>query len=174
MVIFMISITLKKINIYNIKTILSENKSNKEIFLEKYINSLSLFIKENKKIEDNIKSDIKNYFSQIFYSLKTLLENNEYIKNNININQKISLLLTNMKNSGLLNENKEELKEVMIVYDNNLKNDIIYEEIEKFNILIEDETNEYFEEDDGDDYGYNEIENSLLEKIEEKNLKKFY
>ena len=165
----------KKLNIYNIKNIISEDKNDNGRFLEKYINSLSLFIKENKKLKtkENIKSDIINYFSQIFYSLKSLFENSDYIKNNNNINRKISFLLDEMKSSGLLTDKKEVFKEVMIVYDEKLKNDIIYEEMEKFNISIEDEKNESYEEDDYDD-DYDEIESSLLQKIEDRNMRKFY
>ena len=54
----------------------------------------------------------------------------------------------------------------MIINDEKMKNDIIYEEIEKINIIIEDDKNESYE--DEDDFYFDDIESSLNQKIENK------
>ena len=94
-----------------------------------------------------MKSDIKIYYSEIYYSLDNLFENQNLIKNQ-NLKRKIKLILDDMKKSDLLIGNKDILKEVMIINEEKLKNDIIYEEIEKINIVIEDDKNESFEDED--------------------------
>ena len=115
-----------------------------------------------------MKSDIKIYYSEIYYSLDNLFENQNLIKNQ-NLKRKIKLILDDMKKSDLLIGNKDILKEVMIINEEKLKNDIIYEEIEKINIVIEDDKNESFE--DEDDFYFDDIENSLNQRIDNKNGK---
>ena len=155
----------KKLNIYNIKNILASNKNNNDNFIENYLDTLSLFIKDKKKISENMKSDIKIFFSEIYYSLDNLIENQNLIKNQI-LKRKIKLILDEMKKTDLLIENINIFKEVMIINDEKMKNDIIYEEIEKINIIIEDDKNESYE--DEDDFYFDDIESSLNQKIENK------
>ena len=150
-----------KLNIYEIKKILSDNDSNNDSFIEKYFNILSLYIiKNNTKI-----FDIKYYISEIYYSLITLYQNENLINSN-NIKRKIKNLLDEIKSTYFL-ENKDSLKEVVIINDKELKNTTVHEEIKVFHMLgEEDDINEEYNENCFEDY--DEIEQSLL-----KNPSKF-
>ena len=150
-----------KLNIYEIKKILSDNDSNNDSFIEKYFNILSLYIiKNNTKI-----FDIKYYISEIYYSLITLYQNENLINSN-NIKRKIKNLLDEIKSTYFL-ENKDSLKEVVIINDKELKNTTVHQEIKVFHMLgEEDDINEEYNENCFEDY--DEIEQSLL-----KNPSKF-
>jgi len=106
---------------------------------------------------------MKIYLTEIFYSLNSFSVED---KNKI----KIKLTLNQMKNVPfLLYDNKELLKEVIIINDENIEKNITYIFFNELNIERKEEKNYSNNEDYSDDY--DEIEDSLIKK---KNNKKNY
>ena len=164
-----------KLNIFEVKQYLEKEKKmnyNKYNFIDKYLSVLSSFIKNLKKDKDNyneILSEIKIVFSEIFYSLESLFcsRNEEKIK------IKIKFALEEMKNIDfLVFSNKDELKEVVLINENKVSKDVMYIKFEDMNIhLISgyEEEEDYMENSD-DHYSedYDETENNLIGNKKEK------
>ena len=160
----------KQLNIYEINKILSENNCNNN-FIENYLNILKLFIKENKN-NNIIISDIKSNFSQIYYSLISLYEIEDLIDSSLK--RKIKSFLDEMnKYPKLFDDNKDMLKEVIIINDKEKKNEIIYKTIDNIDDNCEkDDVNEEYEEYETE--LFDEIEHSFLNKISNANSNKYY
>ena len=112
---------------------------------------------------------MNNYFSQIFYSLETFSSVGK-------IKAKIEYILNEMKNASfLLNKDKNQFKEVYIIFDENIKKEIFYFKIVNLCINLNEDEDEdddqlpYSDENDSQDY--DEIEDTILKK---KKIKKDY
>ena len=157
-----------KLNVYEIRQYISKI-SNFDIidFIDKYFSILSSFIKNIKANKDNIKdilSEIKIYFSEIYYSLKTILSN---VKEKIKI--KIKLTLEQMENVPfLLYDTEDILKEITIINDDKLMiKEIIYLKMDERYLNInryDDEDDNYDNDYEDDDYSedYDELEENLV------------
>ena len=147
-----------KLNIFNLNEI-SKKENYDDNFIDDYLSVLSKFINniETKKENNNLMfSEMKIYFSEIFYSINSLL-----VEDKIQI--KIKLTLKQMKNVPfLLYDNKESLKEVIIINDEKIKKEIIYIKFNELNIEGEEKNDYSNSEDYSDDY--DDIEESLIKK----------
>ena len=157
-----------KLNIYEIKQYISKISNFNNIdFIDYYLYILSLFIKNIKVNKDNNKeiiSEMKMIFSEIYFSLETLLSNsNERIK------RKIKFSLNEMKTIPfLLYDTKDIFKEIVIINDENiiikeviyLKMDERYLDIDKY----DEEDDNYNHDSDEDNYieDYYLIEENLM------------
>ena len=157
-----------KLNVYEIRQYISKI-SNFDIidFIDKYFSILSSFIKNIKANKDNIKdilSEIKIYFSEIYYSLKTILSN---VKEKIKI--KIKLTLEQMENVPfLLYDTEDILKEITIINDDKLMiKEVIYLKMYERYLNInryDGEDDNYDNDYEDDDYSedYDELEENLV------------
>ena len=161
-----------KLNINDINKILSENNWNNTSFAENYFKILYSFILKNEKIKENSNlSDIKTYLSQIYHSLKCLNDNPDLIGNNRNVKRQIQLILDELKLKYLLSDkDKDSLKEVIVVNDKNLQNNIIVQQIIKIpQVEMDEELEESYENSEDYEY-YEDIEQNLLkDKLKGKN-----
>jgi hypothetical protein len=161
-----------KLNINDINKILSENNWNNTSFAENYFKILYSFILKNEKIKENSNlSDIKTYLSQIYHSLKCLNDNPDLIGNNRNVKRQIQLILDELKLKYLLSDkDKDSLKEVIVVNDKNLHNNIIVQQIIKIpQVEMDEELEESYENSEDYEY-YEDIEQNLLkDKLKGKN-----
>ena len=162
-----------KLNIYEIQRIAhkSDNKNNNFNFINEYLTLISSFIKNIQKNKSKGKCEdiMNNYFSQIFYSLETFSSVGK-------IKAKIEYILNEMKNASfLLNKDKNQFKEVYIIFDENIKKEIFYFKIVNLCINLNEDEDEdddqlpYSDENDSQDY--DEIEDTILKK---KKIKKDY
>ena len=153
------------LNIFILNKISIKTNDN-DNFIDNYLSVLSLFInniEKNNEKNDWILLEMKMYFTEIFYSLNSFSVED---KNKI----KIKLTLNQMKNVPfLLYDNKELLKEVIIINDENIEKNITFIYFNELNIERKEEKNYSNSEDYSDDY--DEIEDSLIKK---KNNKKNY
>ena len=127
---------------------------------------------KNEKIKENSNlSDIKTYLSQIYHSLKCLNDNPDLIGNNRNVKRQIQLILDELKLKYLLSDkDKDSLKEVIVVNDKNLQNNIIVQQIIKIpQVEMDEELEESYENSEDYEY-YEDIEQNLLkDKLKGKN-----
>ena len=129
-------------------------------FIDNYLSVLSKFIKNiEKQKENNNLSEIKIYLSEIFYSLENFFVEEEY-------SIKIRLILEQMKKFPfLLYDNKDLLKEVIIINEENKEKEIKY----NFNdVIIERYVENYYSNSDEYIDDYNEIEDYLISKKDKK------
>ena len=140
-----------ELNTFEIKQYLAKQKDfNKYNFIDKYLSALSAFIKNMKNYKDENKeilSEIKKYFSEIYYSLE-----DSHALVETKIKNKIKFALDEMKNSSdLLINNKEMFKEVILMNDENISKNVTY-------ILIGEVYLSYFKNIEGEDYDENNSE----------------
>jgi len=154
-----------KLNLNDINKILFENNCKNNSFVENYFKIFLSFIFENEKMkENNNLSDIKINVSQIYHSLKSLNDNLDLIGNNKNIKRQIKLILDELKSKYLLSDkDKSSLKEVIIINEKNLQNNIIIQQITKSEqIQIDEELEENSDNYDSENEYYEDIEQNLL------------
>ena len=156
-----------QLNIFEIKQYLEKTDNyNKYNFIDKYLSILSSFIKNKKNNKDEDKeslSEIKIYFSEIYHSLETLFPIVES-----KIKNKIKFALDEMGGAPILiNKEKESLKEVTLINDENISKKFTYITIGELDLsYFKNIKEEDYEEDisGGDDYSddYDEIEDNIM------------
>ena len=149
------------LNLYEIKQYISKEKKmnfNSDNFIDKYLSIISKFIKnikENKENNKDIMPDIRIYFSEIYFSLESLL----FFVSEEKIKTKIKFTLDEMKSvKFLISDNKDVFKEVIVVNDENISKDVKFINIKDMKITMisgfeEEEDYDENSEDDYDDYG---------------------
>ena len=162
------------LNVYEIRQYISKEKKmnfNTNNFIDKYLSILSQFIKNikvNKENNQDIISQIKIYFSEIYFSLETLLSSVSEEK----IKTKIKFALDEMKSvKYLICDNNNEFKEVIIINEDNNSKNVEFINIKdiKISLISGYEEEEDYNEDSEDDYDdYGRIEENIKDQKKRK------